>query len=254
MTVDDSGRDDIVPPRRNMKADLARAAAKGALGSIPVAGSFLVEAADVAMPDPSDDARRRWEGRVSDGVNALRGNVDDLRERVDGPTVTLTGGALACAIHLTEGCPDGLGHQYVGAEEIATVNPELGIREVHEGLGELEAYGLAEPLDVIGGSGCYCLTEAGYEALDLPIMGWDTAGDAREIAKWSLGQDFSVDVAALDHALGWPRRRLNPALGMVLREIDPANVSREIQPDYVTGYFLLENADRARLRRLAGPT
>ncbi len=54
--------------------------------------------------------------------------------------------------------------------------------------------------------------------------------------------------------LGWPGRRLNPALGMVLREVDPGNVSREIQPDYVTACFHLDNADRARLRRFASRT
>ena len=250
MTMDKNDHDDIVPPKRNVKADLARAVAKGTLGSIPVAGSFLAEAADVAMPDPGDDARRRWEGRVSEGVNVLRGRVDDLHERVDGPTVTLTGGAVACATHLIEGCPDGLAGRYVAAEEIAAANPEIAMGDLLDGLGELESYGLIEPLDVIGGAGCHCLTQAGYEALDLPIMGWDTAADARDIAAWSLRQGAAVDVAAMDGALGWPRRRLNPALGMVLREIDPTNVSREIQPDYVTAYFVLDNADRARLRRL----
>lgn len=251
MTGEKSDPDDIVPPKKSMKADLVRAAAKGTLGIIPVAGSFLAEAADVAMPDPSDDARRRWEGRVSDGVNVLRGRVDDLHERVDGPTVTLTGGAAACAAHLIEGCPDGLACRYVGAQEIAAANPDLTAEDVLEGLGELEAYGLVEPLDVIGGGGCHCLTQGGYEALDLPIMGWDTAVDAREIAAWALGAGAAVDVAAMDAAFGWSRRRLNPALGMVLREIDPTNVSREIQPDYVTAYFVLDNADRARLRRFA---
>lgn len=254
MPVEKSDQDDIVPPKKSLKADLARAAAKGTLGIIPVAGSFLAEAADVAMPDPSDDARRRWEGRVSSGVNALRGSVDDLRERVDGPTVNLTEGAAACATHLIQGCPDGLAGRYVAAEEIASANPDLAMGDLLDGLGELESYGLIDPLDVIGGAGCYCLTQAGYETLDLPIMGWDTVGDAREIAAWSLRQDDAVDVAAMNAALGWPRRRLNPALGMVLREIDPTNVSREIQPDYVTAYFALDNADRARLRRFASRT
>jgi hypothetical protein len=251
MTIYEDDHDDIVSPTKHLKADMARAAAKGALGSIPLAGSFLVEAADVAMPDPSDDERRRWEGRVSEGVNALRGNVDDLREQVHGPSVTLTGGAAACAIHLIEGCTDGLGHQYVGAQEIASANPEIEMDDVLEGLGELEAYGLIEPLDVIGGGGCHCLTQAGYEVLDLPIMGWDTATDAREIAAWSLRQGSVVEVRAMSDELGWPSRRLNPALTMVLRGIDPGSISREVQPDYVTACFHLDNADRARLRRFA---
>ncbi len=254
MTIEKSDHDDIVPPRKNLKADIARAAAKGTLGIIPVAGSFLVEAADVAMPDPSDEERRRWEGLVSNRVNALRGNVNDLRERVGGQTVTLTGGARACAVHLVEGCPDGLGGQYVGAHEIASANPEIGMGDVLEGLGELEAYGLVEPLDVIGGGGSYCLTQEGYEALDLPIMGWNTAGDARDIAAWSLRQGAVVEVRAMSDELGWPNRRLNPALSVVLREIHTENISREVQPDYVTACFHLDNADRARLRRLAPRT
>lgn len=65
---------------------------------------------------------------------------------------------------------------------IAAAQSDVGRDEIIAGLGELEAYRLVEPLDVISGGDCNYPTQVGYETLNPPLMGWDTGTDARAIA------------------------------------------------------------------------
>jgi hypothetical protein len=247
---DDVSRDSpIQPPKIHRAANIGRAALKGLLGTVPLAGSVLAEAAELGLPNPSENERHRWEGEVTDGVNTLHGRLNELDERSGEHLVTLVGGTAVAAKYLVEHCGDGLAHDYVQAATIAHADPDASFEEIVDGLAELESYGLIEPLDVIGGHHTYCLTEGAYEVLDPPLMGWDTHSDARAIASWTLGRESDVEVSALSEAMGWPNRRLNPALRLVLQLIEPDNISRELQPDFATNCFYLSGADRARLRR-----
>jgi hypothetical protein len=241
----------IQPPQPHRIADLARAAAKGALGTVPLAGSLLAEAADLGLPNPAEQDRRRWEGDITDGVNSLHERMDGVDRHLGEPNVRLSAGAAIAATYLIEQCPDGLGHQYIGANAIVEANPGSEPQDILDGLGELESYGLLEPMDGVGCEGIYCLNLAGYVALDLPLMGWDTNADARAIAAWALTQGSEAEVGDLEAAMDWPTRRLNPALGLVLRCVEDENISREMQPAYVTSYFYMSSADRARLRRFS---
>lgn len=65
---------------------------------------------------------------------------------------------------------------------IAAAQSDVGLDEIIASLREPEAFGLVKLLDVISGGDCSCPTQAGYETLDPPLMGWDTGADAREIA------------------------------------------------------------------------
>lgn len=67
---------------------------------------------------------------------------------------------------------------------------------------------------------------------------------AREVLK---SRD-TVSVAKLDKALGWPRRRMNPALRIVVSFVGSGRVSQTIQPDYITRRFSPNNSERAALR------
>jgi len=241
----------IQKPRRHRKAQLARAVTKAGLGSIPYVGTALSEAAEVVLPDPEAKDRGRWEGEVTDGMNDLTDRVEVIEERGGKRTVRFTGGAAAAAKYMIENCPDGLGHEYVTVEDIQRADPDLRKKEIEDGLGDLEGYRLVESLSLIGPADRYRLTQLGYEAFDLPIMGWDTKADAREIARRIGTPREGVNVAELDAELGWPRRRLNPALQMVVDFVEPDRVSQEVQAKYVTNHFFPSRAEAAMLRRFA---
>jgi hypothetical protein len=212
---------------------------------------MLAEIADASLPDHEARDRERWEGDVTEGVNRLHGRVNDIDERTGKRTVSLTGAPALAAKCMVERCPDGLTHDVVSLADLQGAYPDLSKDELLDGLGELEGYGLIESISFIGSPDEYRLSQYGYEVLDEPIMGWNTEDDAREIAALVVKKRDNIRSADLEAELGWPRRRFNPALRLVVDFIDRGRVSQEIQPDYVTRYFSPNNAELAQLRRFA---
>lgn len=246
------GNDDnrkINPPEPHRKADLGRAAARAVAGAIPVVGSAAAELANEILPDPTAKARKHWEQHVSEGVNDLHERVDDLDSRTGTQTIELTGGTAAAAKFMLEQCPDGLAQEWTTIEQLCEAFPDLTKQELLDGLGDLESYGFIKEVSFIGSPSRYQLATYAYEVLDKPVMGWDTKADARELAREVLTMSGTVGVRTLDAKMGWPRRRFNPALRLVVDFIGDGRVSRTIQPDYVTAHFAMSNAERAELRR-----
>lgn len=252
MTEENNNERKINPPKENRKADLGRATARAIAGAIPVVGSAAAELVNEALPDPTAKNRKQWEGAISEGVNSLNDRVDDIDERTGQRTITLTGAAAAAAKFMIEQCPDGLANQRISIEQLCETHPDLTKRELLDGLGDLESHGLVEEIAFIGSPSRYKLDTSAYEALDLPVMGWDTKSDARELAREALTTPDGVSVQRLDEKMGWPRRRFNPALRLVVAFIGDGRVSKTIQPDYITRYFSPSNAERAELRRFVG--
>ena len=60
-----------------------------------------------------------------------------------------------------------------------------------------------------------------------------------------------MGVPELRKRTDWPIRRFNPAVGPVITQIDERRVSREVQNEYPSRYFILSADDRIVLRRYA---
>jgi hypothetical protein len=251
MSDDNPGRSAIEGPKRFPKNKIVRHAAKAAAGSVPYAGAVLSEIADASIPDREARDRRRWEGEVTHGVNDLHGRVDGL-EQPGVRAVRFTGAAAEIATYLTKRCPDGLARDDVSKADLLAEFPQFDRDELLEGIGTLESYGLVTSMEFFNDEAIYTLTEAAYEALDPPIMGWNTRADAREVAALAATKRDYVMTHELEQTLGWPRRRFNPAHRLIVEMIDPGHVSDELQPNYVTLQFNPSNAELARLRRFAG--
>jgi hypothetical protein len=253
MEDDEGERAPLQKPKSFPAADAGRRAVKVVASIVPYAGAALAELADAALPNPEHKDRKRWEGEVTDGVNTLHGKVGEISEQLAPATVTIGGPAAAIAKHMVQNCPDGLMQEWMSIDDLQPACPEFGKRELLNGLGDLESYGLIESISFIGKAPDYRLTQDAYEQLDLPIMNWDTMKDARELARLSLKSLDGVSVVELEKATGWPRRRLNPALRIVVGFVGHGRVSQTMQPDYVTRHFSPNNAERARLRQFAAP-
>jgi hypothetical protein len=92
------------------------------------------------------------------------------------------------------------------------------------------------------------LNESAYAAMDLLMMGADPKEDARALTREVLKSRDKMSVAELEKTLGWPRRRMNPALRIVVSFVASGRVSQTIQPDWITRRFLPNNAERTALR------
>lgn len=248
---DDYGSGPIERPKKSPKNKAARQIVKAAAGSVPYAGAALAEAAEAFFPNHESQDRERWEGDVTEGVNHLHGRVDDIDERTGERHVSLTGAPAYIAKHMIELCADGMASDRVTLADLQAAYPDLSKEQLLDGFGDLESYGLIESRALINAPTRYRLTRFGYEVLDGPIMGWNTHEDARTIAALVVEKRQNIRSAELEAELGWPRRRFNPALRIVVDFIDPGHVSHTIQPDYVTRYFSPNNAELAVLRRFA---
>lgn len=91
-----------------------------------------------------------------------------------------------------------------------------------------------------------------YEVFDPVAIGSDPVADAGILIATVLEDgNNSVSVPALHKRTDWPLRRFNPAIAVLLGEVDERRVSREIDPQYPARHFHLLAEDRVSLRRLA---
>jgi len=203
------------------------------------------------MPDHEALDRERWEGAVTDGVNLLHGRVDDIDARTSTCAVTFSGAAADIASYMIKRCPDGLARDQVSKNELIEQFSEYSRDELLDGLGDLESYHLVDSMEFANDEAFYRLTESAYEALDPPILGWNTIEDARKVAALAVKNRDYVLTYDLEKELDWPRRRFNPAHRLVVQFIHPAHVSGELQPHYVTPQFNPSAGELAQLRRFA---
>ena len=93
----------IEPPKNHKAADYTRAATKGAIGAIPLAGSILAEVADIILPDPSSEDRKRWEGQITEGHNSLSEQFNSSQVS-DATEIVISGAAAIIAKSMIESC------------------------------------------------------------------------------------------------------------------------------------------------------
>ena len=240
----------IKPPLEYSSAKAGRHVAKALAGAIPVVGSAVTELIDGLVPDPESNDRKRWEGEVTDSVNGLTDTVEQLSRPDRGQKVTFSGAQAFVASYLTENCSNGI-PDYVDVDSLVAADSSFSREDIEDAIADLEGYGLVKSLDSFGGSGLIELTEHAYEAFDPPIMGWDPQEDARLLAAYLVTHraEQSFSAPDLEAAMGWPRRRFNPALRVVAQYI--RCVGDELQPHYVVTCVLPTSAEFSRLRRFA---
>jgi hypothetical protein len=251
MSNDDAKRGAMEPPKKHPTNKAIRAVARSAAGLVPGAGSTIAEITDACIPDYEARERDQWESEITHGVNALRSHMNEMHDRHGRNEIELTGAAAWAAHYTVKHCPDGLGSDWVAVDDMMEADPPYSSDQLLEAIGDLESYGFIESRALINAPLRVRLTHIGYQRLDKPIMGWDTEEDARRIAAEVIKTRSGVRTSDLEAVLGWPRRRLNPALQIVIAFIHPGRVSQADQPDYVTMHFSPSNAELATLRRFA---
>lgn len=250
----DDPKDKRVPelPQKQVSAKASRSVAKAVVGSIPVAGPALSEVVDNIMPDPDKIEEQRWASEVNQCLEGLHGRIDGIENQLTGePTVALEGPAAAVLELMLKRCPDGRRSKYWSWSEAKEEVPELTETEFKDAAGELEHYGLVEPLLTLNGPLRLRLAPDAYAAADKPVMGWDTREDAKHLARLALEKTGGVSSKDLHEATGWPVRRFNPALELVVQNIGDGRVSRTFGSDYVTAWFMPNDAERFALKQFA---
>jgi hypothetical protein len=90
-----------------------------------------------------------------------------------------------------------------------------------------------------------------YATFDPFAHGNSPVADAAELTTRVLAGEDSVGVAELHAATGWPLRRFNPAIALVIAQVDSRRVSSEMGCDYPSRWSFLMAKDRVALKRFA---
>jgi len=89
-----------------------------------------------------------------------------------------------------------------------------------------------------------------YATFDPIVTGNNPWADARELIATVLAGGDSVQVPELHAQSGWPSRRFNPAVGLVIAQVDERRVSKTGDNKYATRCFHLAPPDRVSLQRI----
>lgn len=90
-----------------------------------------------------------------------------------------------------------------------------------------------------------------YATFDPIAVGSNPVADALALTKMVLAGEASVNVADLHAKTGWTLRRFNPAIGLVIAQVDDRRVSKTIDNTYPARSFHLLPEDRVALKRFA---
>jgi hypothetical protein len=165
------------------------------------------------------------------------------------PRLLLSELAQALAVWLAKSSEKGLSDP-ISFDTIQAAFPAEARRALEDAATELKLYGLVETSAAMGHP--VRIVRPSYELFalfDPIVMGTSPQSDAVEIAQIALEVDHG-SARELEQRLEWSKRRLNPALALIVRLVDDGRVRKAIQPDYVTLGFVMSADERVRFRKL----
>lgn len=199
-------------------------------------------------PSQIEQELSTWRDEITNAVNSHEEALQILALKLQ-PRLQVGELALAVALWLCEFSEDGL-KSIIAFEDIVQAFPESERQALEEACFELKHFGLITTSAVMGRA--VHLVQPRYElfwTFDPTVKGTQPEQDAREIAGLLLKDESLASIAKLHEQLGWPRRRLNPAVAMIQTVMKTS--SRELQSQYPTTVFLIGSEDRFHLKRIA---
>lgn len=162
--------------------------------------------------------------------------------------------AARVAQYLVHASSDGRkGH--VESDGLCDALSDVDHRSLGEAIAELDLDGYLTTLSVTNRRLPHLsLTVEFFASFDPYFSGFDPSEDAIQLAERALANDDSVSVVELHTDIGWPIRRFNPALQVLIEQIDDRRLSKTVDLTYPTRHFYLGAEDRVALRRFIAET
>lgn len=150
--------------------------------------------------------------------------------------------------HMAEQCVDGMPGHF--DDELLEAFSDATRDEVKIALAELKADGLVELSPVIGPKLPRIRTTYDlFVAADPAVTGHDPEADAVVLARMMAEDTKLGHVPSLEERTGWPRRRFNPAVGLLLQLFPKGRYREVIQNEYPTLGFLITEDEVVSLQR-----
>ena len=146
-------------------------------------------------------------------------------------------------------CKNGLPGHF--DDDLVEAFPDSDTKEIRQALAELKADGLVELTPVIGPKlpRVRSTSLMAFVAADPGITKNDPLRDAVVLARMMVDDPKLGNTRELERAIGWERRRFNPALGPLMPLFPKGRRRESIQNDYPTLGFIVGDDEVVALRR-----
>jgi hypothetical protein len=183
-----------------------------------------------------------------DGTSSTPSVADASESALDNLPVDLGASARRLARWLCEQSKEGMTRP-VSEKAIIDAFPQATPDELAQAVAELELEGYVTTRPSGARLPHLRPTLDLYATFDPVAIGSEPLADAQTLAARVLAGGDSVKVAELHVQTGWPQRRFNPAVGLVIAQVDERRVSKTGDSMYPTSFFHLQAADRVSLQR-----
>ena len=174
---------------------------------------------------------------------------------LDDLDIELSALAKSIGLWLAQGSVKGLA-DLRGGSDLQAAFPDATTRELNKAVAELDDQGLVQVTGPGGKVPYFTLTPDLYAVFDPVATGSDPHDDACALARTILEEAkahngaFRVNARKLFEAVGWPPRRFNPALSLVIAQVDPHGVSKAVVADFAAASFGVTPACELALERV----
>ena len=206
-------------------------------------------------PSEMERAVASWRDQVSDTSNVHEAMLRRLEEKI-APRLRVSEIALALTLWLVETSESGL-NTPLSFEEVLLAFPETDKGSLEEACHELQHLGFATLSAALGHPvRSIRPTYKLFWEFDPISIGTNPTADAAAIAQLMIDDNNMASIPRLHKKLGWPKRRLNPAVARLMPFVADGRTRAVIQNDYPTLGFSLAAEDRFKLKRFieSGPT
>ncbi|MDE0332077.1 MAG: hypothetical protein OXL41_09435 [Nitrospinae bacterium] len=237
----------IEPPKSSKLKSGIRVVVEALAQATPVTAS-LAHLFRFSNPSEMERAVASWRDQVSDALNTHDASLRRLEEKIE-PRLRVSENALELMLWLAETSEDGMSTP-LNFDALLSAFPETGKETLEEACHELQHLNFASLSATFGHP--VRLIRPTYDlfwVFDPISIGTNPTADAAAIAQLMIDDNNMASIPVLHEKLGWPKRRLNPAVARLMPFVSDKRTRTVIQNDYPTMGFVLAAEDRFKLKR-----
>ena len=237
----------IEPPKKNPARDAPRVIFEALAQSLPVTPG-LASLFSYVHPSAMDRELASWREQVSDHLGRHDDRLGHIEE-ILAPRLRVGEVALELARWMVKTSGSGL-KEPVDFEKLLLAFSEVDREALEEASFELANLDFVSVSSAIGHAvRSIRPTYPLFWTFDPVWMGTDPTADAVAIAQLMINDNEMGWIPRLHEHLGWPRRRLNPAVARLLEIVASHRTSKQVQDRYPSMGFAIAAEDRVKLKR-----
>ncbi len=237
----------IEPPKKNPRREASRAIVEALAQSLPITAG-LARLFSYTHPPAMDRDVASWREQVSDHLGRHEDRLGHIEEMLT-PRLQVGETALELAKWMVKTSDNGL-EKDVDFEQLLLAFPDTNREALEEACFELAHLDFVSVSSTIGHAVWSIRpTYRLFWTFDPIWIATDPTADAVAIAQLMIDDRSLGWIPRLHEHLGWPRRRLNPAVARLLEIVAPHRTSKEVQDRYPTMGFAIAAEDRVELKR-----